>query len=68
VSAECGYAKPDERIYLLALREMNAAAETSWFIDNLEVNLVGARKVNIQTLLFKNAAELVQDLRSVGIL
>ena len=68
VSAECGMVKPNEGIYLYALQQMQATAEKSLFIDNLEINLAGARAVHMHTLLFEQPKKLNDDLIALGLL
>jgi FMN phosphatase YigB (HAD superfamily) len=67
VSAHLGFAKPDERIYRFALAEMNVAPEQSLFIDNLQVNLDGAKRAGMQTLLFTDAENLQSSLTTLGV-
>ena len=52
VSYEVGCAKPDAAIFELTLDRLGVAAADSLFVDDREVNLDGARRVGLRTLLF----------------
>jgi putative hydrolase of the HAD superfamily len=68
VSSHFGMVKPDEQIYRLALSAMGVAPEQSLFIDNLQVNLDGARQIGMQTVLFTDADALQRSLTALGVL
>ena len=59
-SCDIGILKPDERIYKLALRKMNATPETSLFVGDGAANeLEGAKRLKIDTLM---TIEFIKDL------
>lgn len=60
-------AKPDQKIYQFVLKKMGAKPEEAIFIDNLEMNVQGARRVGIKSIRFTNYKNLVKQLRSLGI-
>jgi putative hydrolase of the HAD superfamily len=62
-----GIRKPDERIYRLAIDLTQHAAQECCFIDDRQVNIDGARKVGMQAILLRNAPQLRNDLRNLGI-
>ncbi|NLP11927.1 HAD family phosphatase [bacterium] len=68
ISSDLGITKPDERIFLHALKTMQSQPAESLFIDNLEYNLQGAARVGMRTLLFTNADQLQDDLNRMGLL
>ena len=68
ISAKVGVHKPDERIYRIALEKSQTSAENSVFIDDLEKNLVPARKLGVKTILYKDTEQLKKELISLGIL
>ena len=69
VLASCyfGRSKPDKRIYLEALRRLNVKPSEAIFIDDMEVNVKGARKVGITAIHFKGINGLIRDLKRYGI-
>ena len=51
IEGECGVGKPDERIFLHALEQLNATAQEAWMIgDDLERDIAGAQKLGIFTI------------------
>lgn len=59
--------KPEKEIYLRLLEEYDLKAEESIFIDDTAVNLAGAKELNINTILFKDANGLVEELKKFEI-
>ncbi len=66
-SCYVGVRKPDERIYRLALDLTQRSAEECCFIDDRPVNIEGAAKMGMQTVLMQNADQLRNDLKNVGV-
>ena len=62
-----GIRKPDEAIYQLALRVSQRNAEECIFIDDREINLECPRELGMQTILYQNAAQLLDALKQEGI-
>ena len=62
-----GLWKPDEAIYRTALQVTQRKAEECIFIDDREVNLECPRKMGMNTIHFKGAAQLRSELRRNGI-
>ena len=54
ISAEVGIAKPDPRIYELALTRLAIPPERALFIDDFQVNIDAAAALGIQTIHFVN--------------
>ncbi len=69
VYASCyvGLSKPGQQIYRYVLKKERVSPEEAVFIDNLEINVQGARKVGIRGIHFVGQAKLVRDLRKLGI-
>jgi putative hydrolase of the HAD superfamily len=69
VLASCyfGASKPDKRIYLEALKRLKVKPNEAIFIDDMEVNVKGARKVGINAIHFKGIKGLKRDLKRYGI-
>lgn len=57
-----GALKPSRRIYERALEIAQAQAASSLFIDDRERNLETARQFGMQTILYRNPAQLERDL------
>ena len=66
-SCYVGVRKPGERIYRLALDLTQRSAEECCFIDDRPVNIEGAEKVGMQTVLMQNADQLRNDLKTLGV-
>jgi len=62
-----GLRKPDEAIYRLALQVTQQAPANCIFIDDREVNLECPRELGMNTILFRDAAQLRSELTEVGV-
>jgi epoxide hydrolase-like predicted phosphatase len=62
ISAEVGMAKPDPRIYQLALSRLKVSPEEAVFIDDFERNIIGAQTVGLHTIHFKTVTQTRMDL------
>jgi putative hydrolase of the HAD superfamily len=62
-----GVAKPNARIYRLALELSQRPPEECVFIDDRPLNLECARRLGLHTIQFLNAVQLEDDLHSLGI-
>lgn len=62
-----GVRKPDEAIYRTALQVTQRKPEECLFIDDREVNLECPRELGMQTILFRDAEQLRQELEEVAI-
>jgi len=62
-----GLRKPDEAIYRLALQVTQQAPANCIFIDDREVNLECPRELGMNTILFRDAAQLRSELRELGV-
>lgn len=53
VSGDCGYRKPDRRLFQLALDGMGVAAENTLYVGNdMHRDVFGAREVGMRTVMF----------------
>jgi putative hydrolase of the HAD superfamily len=59
--------KPEETIYRIALDVSQRPPENSVFIDDRPLNLENPRRLGMQVVLHKNATQLREDLRALGI-
>ena len=62
-----GLRKPDEAIYRLVLQVTQCPPEQCIFIDDREVNLECPRELGINTILFRDPAQLRAELISHGV-
>ena len=62
VSSYLGIMKPDRRIYEELLSKYSLDAEECIFIDDRQVNLDGAQALKINTLLFRNMQQAIDEL------
>ncbi len=65
ISAEVGVAKPDPRIYQLALQALGLPAHQVLFIDDFAENIAGAQAVGMQTHHFKDPVALIGTLQEL---
>lgn len=63
-SCKVGYAKPDKEIYELSLSEMNAAPNTSLFIDDKQRNLEPAENMGFAIVLAQNPDQIIRDIKA----
>ncbi|HEU5318986.1 MAG TPA: HAD family phosphatase [Chloroflexota bacterium] len=68
-SNEVGISKPDPAIYrrCLELLDLSERPEAAFFVDDLEGNVVAAREVGLNGILFTGAAQLYEDVRCLGV-
>jgi putative hydrolase of the HAD superfamily len=66
-SCYVGLRKPDAAIYQLALRLRQQPSANCVFIDDRALNLECAQREGMKTIQFRNAAQLEQDLRALGV-
>ena len=66
-SHEIGLLKPDRAIYALALRRSGLEAGRTLFIDDLHVNVEGARTVGLQAIQFEHIGQVRQELTKLGV-
>jgi putative hydrolase of the HAD superfamily len=66
-SCYVGMRKPDEKIYRLALDLIQKTPDECCFIDDRTVNIEGAAKVGMRTVLMRDTAQLKKDLQGLGI-
>jgi glucose-1-phosphatase len=64
-SAEVGLAKPDPRIYQLALDRLGVEAAQAIFVDDYQPNIDAANTLGIHGVSFKNALQARQDVMQI---
>ena len=65
ISAEVGVAKPEPKIFRIALEQAGVQAEEAVFVDDFYVNIEGCEKVGMKGIHFKDAASALQQLRDL---
>jgi putative hydrolase of the HAD superfamily len=63
-SAFVGSRKPEPRIYEITLERLGAAPETALFIDDVELNCEGARKLGIAAIRFRSTEETIGEIEA----
>ena len=66
-SYDVGYRKPEKEIYYIACDSADVNPENSIFIDDLEENIIGANKVGIKGIHYKNTIKLLKELTRLNI-
>jgi len=64
-SAEVCMAKPDPRIYRMALAGLGVQPGEAVFVDDFIENVEGARAVGMQAVHFKNSAQVRSELKEL---
>ncbi|MBI6874424.1 HAD-IA family hydrolase [Clostridium aciditolerans] len=60
--------KPEDGIYKRIIEEYQIKPEESIFIDDSHGNIEGAKKLNFETILFKNSKDLRERLKTYNVL
>jgi len=61
-SAFVGSRKPEPRIYEITLEQLGATPEGTLFIDDVEDNCEGARKLGIDAIRFRSTEQAIQEI------
>lgn len=62
---EEGVAKPDERIYRLALERLGVDAEEVVFVDDKAENVATARRLGMRGVHFQNARQAISEIETI---
>ena len=65
LSCEVNFKKPDPTIYQLAIKKLGVGASEIIFVDNLEENTRSANNLGIKTVLAKNPAQVIEDIKKI---
>lgn len=65
ISAEVGVAKPDARIYHIALEQLQVKAEEAVFVDDVLENIEACEKVGMKGVHFKDAKSAIKQVKSL---
>ena len=66
-SHEVGARKPEPEIYRRVLKAIRLKPEVTVFVDDHPGFIEGARSVGMNAILFKNPAQLMRDLKMLGV-
>jgi len=66
-SYEAGIAKPDPRIFLLALQKLAVKTEECVFIDDQEKNVTAAEKLGFKVIRFVSMEEIEKEMKRLGV-
>lgn len=64
-SHEVGLLKPDRRIYELACRRLETTPTNVIFLDDAPANVVAARDLGMQAVLFTDTASAIGEIKAV---
>ena len=67
VSCTEGVAKPERRIYEIAVERLGTKAERSVFIDDRLDYVQGARNAGLSAILFKSLGQITRELAVLGV-
>ena len=65
ISAEVGAAKPDPKIFEIALEQLQVKANEAVFVDDFIENIEACQKVGLQGIRFKDAESALQQLKAL---
>jgi epoxide hydrolase-like predicted phosphatase len=65
ISAEVKVAKPDAKIYHLALEQIGVKAEEALFVDDVPVNIEACEKIGMHGILFRDAHEVMNEIQKI---
>jgi putative hydrolase of the HAD superfamily len=62
ISGEVWMTKPEPEVFTHLLERFDLRAQESVFVDDLAVNIEAARRVDLHTVLFRDAAQCRREL------
>src|SRR6266545_565889 len=65
ISAEVGAAKPEAKIFQIALEQFGVSPNEAVFVDDFRVNIEGCEKVGMQGIHFKDPETALQQLKEL---
>lgn len=65
ISAEVGVAKPEAKIYRLALEQAQVQPEAAVFVDDVLANIEACEALGMKGILFKNPWEALEQLKKL---
>jgi putative hydrolase of the HAD superfamily len=67
-SCEAGLIKPDQRIFEKMVKKLGVKMVECLFIDDSQENIEAAKKLEMQTIQFKNKRHLEEELKTKGVI
>jgi FMN phosphatase YigB (HAD superfamily) len=67
LSYQVGALKPEPEIYREAIARAGCAPEECFFTDDIEENVLAARREGIDAVRFENCGQLLEELRARGV-
>lgn len=65
ISAEVGVAKPEAKIYLLALEQAQVEAEAAVFVDDVPANIEACEALGMKGILFRDPLKAMNELKKL---
>ena len=65
ISAEVGVAKPDAKIYLLALEQAQVEPEAAVFVDDVPANIEACEVLGMKGILFRDPLKAMNELNKL---
>ena len=65
ISAEVGVAKPDPRIFQVALEQLKVKANEAVFVDDFPVNIEACEQVGMKGILFRDPESAIKKLKAL---
>ena len=65
ISAEVGVAKPEAKIYRLALEQAQVEAEAAVFVDDVPANIEACEALGMQGILFRDPLKAMNELKNL---
>ena len=66
ISCRLNLCKPEAKIYSHLLQTYELVAANTVFVDDVEINLIAARQLGMQTIRFKNPSQCTSQLKAFG--
>jgi len=63
LSAEVGCAKPDARIYQIAVEQLDVRFDEAVFVDDMAENVAAAQALGMGGIQFKNTAQAIAEIK-----
>ena len=65
ISAEVGAAKPDPKIFQIALEQLQVKANEAVFVDDFVENIEACKKVGMKGILFKDPESAIKQVKAL---
>ncbi len=65
ISAEVSAAKPEAKIFQIALKQFGVSPKEAVFVDDFQINIEGCEKVGMKGILFKDPESTFRQLRKL---